>query len=213
MSHKAVTWAWEQSTGSPTRKAVLVSLADRHNKDTGRCDPSIARIAAETEFSERAVRKALSDLEEMGLIEREERRRADGSRRTYSYRFPHVAADAKQAAPPAGSQAAPPAAEPEVHLEPEVKPLAPAAQNGKIPKAVTDRLWDTLTDIFGPVTVKRNESRRALVVHSLAAAGATPEEMLKRAKTWPLHFDTATLTETALMNHWDRLARKPLRRQ
>lgn len=210
MSHKAVTWAWEQATGSPTRKAVLVSLADRHNKDTGRCDPSIARIAAETEFSDRAVRQALVDLEHMGLIERDERRRSDGSRRTYSYRFPHLAGDAKQAAPDAGSQAAGDAAELEVVLEPEVTPLAASPPVSR-KHPMWDPIWDTLTQGFGPATTRDAQSRRGKAVKTLIEVGATPDEVLSRGKRWRRHFPGATLTQEALVKWWDTLPRKELR--
>jgi len=56
-----------QRCGSPTRKAVLFDLADRAN-DSGECYPSVARIANDTELSERAVRDALRALESAGLI-------------------------------------------------------------------------------------------------------------------------------------------------
>jgi hypothetical protein len=46
----------------------------------------------------------------------------------------------------------------------------------------------------------------------LVEAGATGEEVVKRAKTWPNHFEKATLTDRALEDHWDKLGRPPLRR-
>ena len=55
-------------------------------------------------------------------------------------------------------------------------------------------------------------SKRAKVCAELVEAGATPDQIIARASAWPAHFDSATLTETALMNHWDTLGRRPLRR-
>jgi hypothetical protein len=74
MSFDAQSWARKIVTGSPVRKAVLMSIANRANDADGACWPSQKRIAAETEFSERAVRDALKDLEEMNIISRVKRR-------------------------------------------------------------------------------------------------------------------------------------------
>jgi hypothetical protein len=70
MSHEAQTWALKIITGSPTRKAVLMYLANRANTEDGASWPSQGRVARETEFGERTVRDALKDLEEMGIIRR-----------------------------------------------------------------------------------------------------------------------------------------------
>lgn len=72
-------------------------------------------------------------------------------------------------------------------------------------------LWDTLTEIFGEPSTATARSLRGKVCVSLERAGATPDDVLKRARSWPRHFDNATLTETALEKHWDRLGRPPLR--
>jgi hypothetical protein len=74
MSFDAQSWARKIVTGNPVRKAVLMSIANRANDADGACWPSQKRIAAETEFSERAVRNALADLEEMNIISRIKRR-------------------------------------------------------------------------------------------------------------------------------------------
>jgi Helix-turn-helix domain len=74
MSYDAQSWARKLVTGNGVRKAVLMSIANRANDADGACWPSQRRIAAETEFCERAVRNALADLEETGLIRREKRK-------------------------------------------------------------------------------------------------------------------------------------------
>jgi DNA-binding transcriptional ArsR family regulator len=103
----AIVWAWEQETGSGTRKIVLVALADRHNRDTGECFPSVEALAAQTELGRRTVERALSELCDLGLVTRDRRRRKDGSLSTYDYRFPHLSSAAQ---PPATEAASPPAA-------------------------------------------------------------------------------------------------------
>jgi DNA-binding transcriptional MocR family regulator len=95
--------------------------------------------------------------------------------------------------------------------EDEVELLAPAPKkNGN--KADRDKIWDTLTDLFGAVTTRKKEVERGKVVSELAEAGATPDEIIRRAKTWPNHFDSALMTQHALAKWWDTLGRPPLRR-
>ena len=69
-------------------------------------------------------------------------------------------------------------------------------------------VWEWLTDAFGKPTASQ-ESLRAKLVMSLVAEGADPGELSRRAETWPAHFGEATLTETALEKHWNRLGLPP----
>ena len=85
-----MAWAAEQRTGSGTRKAVLMALANVANHHSGECHPSVARLCEETEFGRTTVKEALTALVEQGLVTRQRRRRADGSLGTYTYTFPHV---------------------------------------------------------------------------------------------------------------------------
>ncbi|GLR56215.1 helix-turn-helix domain-containing protein [Rhizobium indigoferae] len=68
MSHDAVQWARRQPLGDPVAKNVLVALAEHHNAKSGQCNPKVATICLETDYSERAVRKALTKLKQAGLI-------------------------------------------------------------------------------------------------------------------------------------------------
>ena len=52
----------------PSGKLVLIALANRHNQETGRCDPSVELIANDLGISERAVQYGLRELEKNGLI-------------------------------------------------------------------------------------------------------------------------------------------------
>lgn len=76
---------------------------------------------------------------------------------------------------------------------------------------VRNPIWDALNEVFGEPTTDTARSLRGKVCSSLTRAGATPEEIISRAKSWPRHFEHATLTETALEKHWDALGRRPLR--
>lgn len=74
-----------------------------------------------------------------------------------------------------------------------------------------NEVWDALVNVFGPPTTESNTRLRGRVTRSLKGAGATYDEIITRAQRWPLYFPGATLTETALEKHWDRLGRPPLR--
>ena len=59
-------------------KIVILTLANHHNQETGRCDPSVARIAKASGISERAVRSAIRELEGLKLITTVERKQRTG---------------------------------------------------------------------------------------------------------------------------------------
>ncbi len=67
MSIRAIAWALNVKTGSPTTKLVLIKLADNAN-DGGACWPSVALVAKQTELSERAVQQHIRRCEELGLL-------------------------------------------------------------------------------------------------------------------------------------------------
>lgn len=54
---------------TPTQKLVLFCLADCHNGETGRCDPSYAHIMQITGLSNRAVATALQALREVRVLQ------------------------------------------------------------------------------------------------------------------------------------------------
>ena len=63
---------------SPSAKLVLLALSNRHNQETGRCDPSIKTIAADTRMSERAIQYGLRELEAVKAIVTVERKQRTG---------------------------------------------------------------------------------------------------------------------------------------
>jgi hypothetical protein len=63
---------------SPSAKLVLLALSNRHNQETGRCDPSVATIAADTQMSARAVQYGLRELEQIKAITTIERKQRSG---------------------------------------------------------------------------------------------------------------------------------------
>jgi DNA-binding MarR family transcriptional regulator len=81
VSVQALSCAFAIRGISSSEKLVLLALANFAN-DKMECWPSQERIAADTELSERTVWAALNRLEALGLLSRERRNRADGTRST-----------------------------------------------------------------------------------------------------------------------------------
>lgn len=84
MSIRALNWAMASRTGSPSRKAVLVVLADKAD-DQHSCFPSVATIAYETELSERSVRDQLAQLRTAGFITTQQRFNSRGTQTSTRY--------------------------------------------------------------------------------------------------------------------------------
>lgn len=71
MSVRAMNWAYDRVEAvemTPKAAQVLCALAWFHNQETGRCDPGLARLVARTRLSERAVRNAIRELEEVSVL-------------------------------------------------------------------------------------------------------------------------------------------------
>jgi hypothetical protein len=72
MSFDATSDAWKHIAANPqlasTRRIVLLALAECHNKDTGQCNPSMARLHDMTGLKVHTIAAAIRDLEEAGLL-------------------------------------------------------------------------------------------------------------------------------------------------
>ena len=224
MSNKALTWALEQTTGSPTRKLVLLRLADQANDD-GYCWPGKKSIARHCEVHKKTVQKALHDLQRQGLIWIEHRKDDDGvvnltSRYWLQMRVgahdSHVGAEDSQGV---GAQDSP-----NPHLEPSMNPQNPCPANAEAsaephkpkPERPRDPIWDTLMEVCGIETTAIPKSARGAynrAVKELREVGATPEQIRNRAARWHKVYAGATLTPTALVKHWASLAGSKPRQQ
>ena len=85
MSHYMTALAMKQQGLKPATKIVLYWLADHHNGETGKCFPSIKRLAELSEMSRRSVEGHLETLEKLGLITRTQQFRDTGGKSTNSY--------------------------------------------------------------------------------------------------------------------------------
>lgn len=77
--------AMKQTGLKPAAKIVLYWLADHHNSETGKCFPSLNTLADECEMTRPTVVRHLQDLEALGLIEKSQRTRENGSQTSSSY--------------------------------------------------------------------------------------------------------------------------------
>ncbi|HEX9768486.1 MAG TPA: hypothetical protein VGA50_04845 [Kiloniellales bacterium] len=96
MSWQASAWAKAKKTGSPSRKAVLLCLAEACDQ-WGWTWAGELMIAADAELSDRHVRRIVKDLAECGLVTIFQGRGAHGARRNL-YRL-NFAARAKDPMP------------------------------------------------------------------------------------------------------------------
>jgi Helix-turn-helix domain len=69
MSNRLISAVYKARVGSPTRKAVLLYLANCLNEKTNACFPSITTIAKATEFHRDAVINAIKAEVEAGTLE------------------------------------------------------------------------------------------------------------------------------------------------
>ena len=67
MSWEALKWAFTADLPS-AEKCVLLCLANRHNQETGRCDPSFATLADDAGTSRRSVIRAVTALKLAGYL-------------------------------------------------------------------------------------------------------------------------------------------------
>lgn len=93
-------WKLSQQFPSPTCLLVALAIA-RKSHERGYCWASQAVIAEDTGLNVRTVRRAISDLEGLGWVDRMENRRDDGARRTDHIwlTLPSVTLDAEVADP------------------------------------------------------------------------------------------------------------------
>ena len=72
MSIEAYKWALDLDHGNPTHKAVLLGMANHADPTGTNCFPSIDRIARYTALHERTVRRAINEMVEIGLLEKQQ---------------------------------------------------------------------------------------------------------------------------------------------
>lgn len=79
--------AMKQRGLKPAAKIVLYWLADHHNGETGKCFPSLSRLADVCEMSKRSVQDQIHALELAGLISIDATYRDDGQQTANNFTF------------------------------------------------------------------------------------------------------------------------------
>jgi DNA-binding transcriptional ArsR family regulator len=88
VSYDATNWAIKQRGIKPALKVVLWHLCDRYHKDNG-CYPSQETLANDCEVPRSTLNVYLKELEDAGLIAREQRRKEGTNKQERTrYRFP-----------------------------------------------------------------------------------------------------------------------------
>lgn len=85
MSGQALVWAANVRGLKPATKIVLIQLSDRHNKDSGLCNPSIKTLAEDCEMDRTTVMRHIEVLVSLGLISRSSTGKDDGGRGNNEY--------------------------------------------------------------------------------------------------------------------------------
>lgn len=205
MSGKAVGWAMEQRTGSPTMKLVLLKLADNANE--WKAWPSVQLIAEDTELSERAVREHLRNLESLGLI-RAQKRFEDGVQLPTMYQLvadnwvPRKAGERIPKLKKGGALCAPPvhAGAAGHNMQPDGAESAPPVGHDVPPNPYDKPLEEPL--LSAPAVAVESENVASL---GKGAPERFPEFRSVVAKTWPGGFPADN--EIAARKAWDKLTR------
>ena len=105
MSMLLTAQAMKLKVGNPTRKLVLLKLADNAN-DKGECFPSYQHIADHCEVSRRSVISHIDALIKMGLVEKKSRKNQDGS--SSNLYILHLEKGSENISPPSENGSLPP---------------------------------------------------------------------------------------------------------
>ena len=85
MSHYMTALAMKQKGLKPATKIVLYWLAEHHNGESGRCFPSLNRLALCCEMDKSTVVRHIDALVEKGLVQRRKTTRPDGGFSSTTY--------------------------------------------------------------------------------------------------------------------------------
>jgi DNA-binding transcriptional ArsR family regulator len=204
-----MSWAFKQHV-EPGPKLVLLALADHANGQTGLCIPGQKSLAEQCSMSVRTVQRHIQVLEDGGLLRREARMRGQGRGRT-SDRY-YLGDQGDKSAPMRRDVTTNATnqddqcdtvgvAEPEENRKKE--PLA-AEPRKRQPDILFEALATaTRTDIGNLTRTERGQLNKATA--ELREIGATPEQVLGKAKAWAKQYPNANLTPTALVKHWSTL--------
>ena len=171
MSVRALTWALGVRVGNPTRKLILITLADAAN-ERGECWPSQRWLAQVAEVSDRSVRAHLKALQDSGVILREPRWLTTGGRTSDLFRLLGMKEDS--AGPPQVVSDPPPrnGTSGITKEEPPLEPSDPPTEDGS---GGFDVLWAIL---------RRGSKKKARDQYRKAVPSKVSAEEIERGLRW-----------------------------
>jgi hypothetical protein len=86
MSVEVSALVWKSDVGPANKRLVLLALADNAN-DAGFCHPGLAYLHGKTGVGRSTIIRIMNELETDGIVQRRDRRRSNGSRRSNAYRI------------------------------------------------------------------------------------------------------------------------------
>ncbi len=227
MSAEAFAWAKCQKAETPARTLLLWALGDSAN-EAGLCWISAAILTRRLNIDRSTITRSLKDLETAGLIYRVTSYRQDGGQNSNWFYLPILPLDEEEVIFSFLNDKENRVVENPSDLadslmreiwkvrenrsaQPAQRIEALASKEETEPKArKRDPIWDAVVEVTkeDPTTAP-SRSRRGKVVQGLKDAGATADEIRRRAKLYHKEWPDITLTDTALINHWDKFAPGP----
>jgi hypothetical protein len=197
VSIEALNVAWDYR-GHPTKKLVLILLADHTNLIEGAAWPSIAYLAESCSISERTVQRAIAELEAEGWLVRDTR----VAKSSMFYIKRGDTGDTLGVTPMTlGGDVGVTHIQEGTHSE----PLA-------LEKTEREEMFDSIayvSDIDTGSLTKAGRGALNNAVKQLLAVEATPEMVRRRARAWRAKYPETALTPSALTKHWASLGGKP----
>lgn len=216
---------------TPTVRHVALNLSLHMSERGDSCFPAVGTMVEETGLADSTVRASLRTLCDEGWLVKEERFRADGSRSSNTYTAtvperltPHrvpVDPPLLPVDPPPRDGGPPPCdggrSEDVSESVTEVKNASRADAAKAAPRQrARDLLFDAMTDACGIIQTEMTRTlhgQASKAVKELRGAGATPDEVLRRAEVYRATYPDSSLTPAALCKHWAMMREAPVPRQ
>ena len=200
----SITPEWVLDAEISDRAVRLYGLLGRYADDSGSSFASRKKLAERLRCSVASLDRAVIELSSIQALEVDERKRENGSQTSNLYVL-RMSSPVRRGVITSEEGGVIMGEDPKNENQEEREELLAATPRKR------NEIWDALSEIFGEPATRTAQTGRGKVCSSLTAAGATPDEIFKRAKRWALHFDHATLTDHALEKHWHTLPLKPRR--
>ena len=188
-----MAWAVDQELPA-LQKLVLLMLANHTNGHTGRCDPSLKRLAVECGMSRDSIIRNIKRLEQSNTLSVIREKDGDINKRNYYIlRIPGVVADSDQGS---STQRLGVVADsdPKQEVKPVIKttPLPPTLKPQELPDWLDAEVWDSFVKF-------RKEIKSPLSVHAAELALRKLDRLRKEGQ------DPTQVIEQSILSGWKGL--------